>query len=184
MKRMGGGGMYANTTATLALIVALGGTAYAANTIRSSDIINGQVKRVDLANNAVTSAKVLDGSLLSKDFKIGQLPAGPTGATGAQGPKGDKGDKGDTGAQGPAGASGATNVVVRSATASGTFAQVQCQPGERAVGGGGFGTGTATLTVSVPIDSGGGTNAGSTPTGWQANMSTGPTIVDVVCARP
>jgi hypothetical protein len=180
---MGGGGMYANTTATLALIVALGGTAYAANTIRSSDIINGQVKRVDLANNAVTSAKVLDGSLLSKDFKIGQLSASPTGATGAQGPKGDKGD---TGAQGPAGASGATNVVVRSATASGTFAQVQCQPGERAVGGGGFGTGTgtATLTVSVSIDSGGGTNAGSTPTGWQANMSVGPTNVDVVCARP
>jgi hypothetical protein len=43
---------------------------------------------------------VKDHSLLAKDFKTGQLPAGPkgdTGATGLQGQKGDKGDKGDPG---------------------------------------------------------------------------------------
>jgi hypothetical protein len=98
-------GRYANVTATMALVVALGGSAYAANTIRSSDIKNGQVKQVDLANNAVTSAKVRNGALLSKDFKSGQIPAGQrgaTGATGANGPKGDKGDKGDAGAPGSA----------------------------------------------------------------------------------
>jgi hypothetical protein len=95
-----GNGRYANVTATMALVVALGGSAYAANTIRSSDIKNGQVKQVDLANNAVTSAKVRNGTLMSKDFKRGQITAGPrgaTGATGTHGPKGDKGDKGDIG---------------------------------------------------------------------------------------
>jgi hypothetical protein len=97
MKRVFRNGRYADVTATLALVVALGGTAYAANTIRSSDIKNGQVKRVDLADNAVTSAKVKNGTLLSKDFRRGQLPAGPRGATGAAGATGPKGDKGDTG---------------------------------------------------------------------------------------
>jgi hypothetical protein len=94
-----GSGRYANVTATMALVVALGGSAYAANTIRSSDIKNGQVKRVDLANNAVTSGKIRNGTLLSKDFKSGQIPAGPRGATG---PTGANGPKGDTGAPGRA----------------------------------------------------------------------------------
>ena len=87
-------GRYANVTATMALVVALGGSAYAANTIRSSDIKNGEVKRVDLANNAVTSGKVRNGTLLRKDFKSGQIPAGPRGATGATGASGPKGDTG------------------------------------------------------------------------------------------
>ena len=60
------GGRYANVTSTLALIVALSGTAYAANTVRSGDIVNGQVKRADLAKDAVTSGKVKDGALLSR----------------------------------------------------------------------------------------------------------------------
>ena len=89
-----GNGRYANVTATMALVVALGGSAYAANTIRSRDIKNGEVKRVDLANGAVTSGKVRNGTLLRTDFKSGQLPSGPRGATGANGPKGDKGDAG------------------------------------------------------------------------------------------
>jgi hypothetical protein len=46
-----------NVIALLALFVALGGTAYAANTVRSSDIVDGQVKTPDLANGAVTGAK-------------------------------------------------------------------------------------------------------------------------------
>jgi hypothetical protein len=91
MTRILGNGRYANVTATMALIVALGGSAYAANTVRSRDIKNGEVKRVDLANNAVTSGKVRNGTLLSKDFRRGQIPAGATGRTG---PKGDKGDPG------------------------------------------------------------------------------------------
>lgn len=44
--------------AIIALLVALGGTAIAANTIRSTDIVNGQVMRPDLANGAVAPAKL------------------------------------------------------------------------------------------------------------------------------
>jgi hypothetical protein len=94
--------------ALVALVLAMGGTGYAAfkapkNSVTSSSIKNGQVKNADLGSNSVTSPKVKDGSLLKQDFAAGQLPAGPTGATGAtgatgtQGPKGDKGDKGDIG---------------------------------------------------------------------------------------
>jgi hypothetical protein len=39
---------YANVVATLALVIAMvGGTAYAANTVFSSDIVNGEVKSAD-----------------------------------------------------------------------------------------------------------------------------------------
>jgi hypothetical protein len=79
--------------ALLALFVALGGTSYAA-----VNLPKGSVGAAQLKKNVVSSAKVKDGSLLTKDFKAGQLPAGP---------KGDTGDKGDPGAQGPTGAAGA-----------------------------------------------------------------------------
>ena len=64
MKRIFGNGRYADVTATLALVVALGGTSYAA---------------IKLPKNSVTSATVKDRSLLKKDFKPGQLPAGEPG---------------------------------------------------------------------------------------------------------
>jgi hypothetical protein len=52
----------------LALLVALtGGTAYAANTVFSSDIVDGQVKTPDLAGGAVISEKVADESLRGRD---------------------------------------------------------------------------------------------------------------------
>jgi hypothetical protein len=76
---------YANAIATLALFIALGGGAYAVTT---------------LPKNSVSTVQVKNGSLLSKDFKKGQLKAGPTGRVG---PKGDKGDQGDRGLGGPAG---------------------------------------------------------------------------------
>jgi hypothetical protein len=74
----------------VALIVALGGTSYAAvslpkNSIGSSQIKRGAVKATDLAANAVSSGKVKDHSLLAKDFSAGQLPAGPQGPSGANG---------------------------------------------------------------------------------------------------
>ena len=94
MKSIFSGNRYANVTSTLALVVALGGTgAYAANTIGSKDIRNGQVKNADLARNAVTGAKVRNRTLTGSDFKTGELP------------KGAKGDTGASGAQGPAGPS-------------------------------------------------------------------------------
>ena len=50
---------FANVTSLLALFVALGGTtAYAADTVFSSDIVDGQVKTPDLASPAVTNNKL------------------------------------------------------------------------------------------------------------------------------
>ena len=53
---------FANIAAGLALVIALaGGTAYAANTVFSSDIVNGEVKTGDISNaNGVRSVDVRD----------------------------------------------------------------------------------------------------------------------------
>ena len=77
--------------ASLALLVALGGTSFAA--------VNVLAPR-----NSVASPQVVDFSLLRKDFKPGQVPAGPRGRTGARGPAGPAGP---AGAAGPAGTAGA-----------------------------------------------------------------------------
>lgn len=89
---------YANVVASLALFVALGGVGYAATALPNSSVGTPQLKA-----NAVTSGKVKNGTLLKKDFKAGQIPAGAKGATGAAGPVGAPGAKGDTGATGATG---------------------------------------------------------------------------------
>jgi hypothetical protein len=53
----------------IALFVALGPAAYAANTIFSTDIVDGEVKTADLSDSAVTSANVLDDSITGADLK-------------------------------------------------------------------------------------------------------------------
>ena len=78
--------------ACLALLIALGGTGYAALVLPANSVGTAQLKL-----NAVTSAKVKNGSLLRADFKAGQVPggaagpAGPAGAAGAAGPAGPAG---------------------------------------------------------------------------------------------
>jgi hypothetical protein len=75
---------FANVVASLALFVALGtGTAYAANTVFSTDIVDGQVKTPDLADSAVTNVKIapsavgsgriLDGSIANVDIAAGAI---------------------------------------------------------------------------------------------------------------
>ena len=55
-------------------------------------------------NGSITGAKIVDGSLTSRDLKPGTLPAaGAVGATGPQGPQGVSGPKGDPGAKGDQG---------------------------------------------------------------------------------
>ena len=73
---------YANLASTAALVVALGtGTAYAANTVFSTDIVDGEVKSVDLATNAVNTGKIINGGVWAQDIKAGDL----TGAQVADG---------------------------------------------------------------------------------------------------
>ena len=75
---------YANVVSTLCLILVVGGgAAYAADTIGSEDIINGQVKSPDIGNNqvrsvdiradAVDGSKVLDNSLGTNDVATNSL---------------------------------------------------------------------------------------------------------------
>lgn len=107
MKGIFASARYANVTATLALVVALGGTgAYAAGAIRSSDIVDGQVKAADVARGAVTSTKVRDGSLQARDFRHGELRRGATGPGGPAGPAGTAGPTGPAGATGSPGPAG------------------------------------------------------------------------------
>jgi hypothetical protein len=56
-----------NVVGFLALFVALGGTAYAVNTVGSTDIIDGQVKSVDVGDAEIKSADVKDESLTTFD---------------------------------------------------------------------------------------------------------------------
>jgi hypothetical protein len=89
--------------ATVAVFIALGGSSYAAialikNSVKSRHIGKGQVKRSDIGTNAVTSAKVNNSSLLARDFKAGELPAGATGPAGPRGAAGQDGSP-DTPAQ-------------------------------------------------------------------------------------
>ena len=66
----------------------------------------GEVDTADLANGAVTSPKVRDGSLRAVDFADGQLPAGLQGVPGADGAQGAAGFAGADGPVGPAGPPG------------------------------------------------------------------------------
>jgi len=73
--------------ACLALLLALGGTGYAA---------------IKLPRNSVTTIQVKDFSLLARDFKRGQVPAGPVGPAGPAGPTGPAGPAGPAGGAGSA----------------------------------------------------------------------------------
>lgn len=73
--------------AMLALLVALGGTSYAAFKLPKNSVGTSQLKK-----NAVTGVKVKSHSLKANDFKANSLPAGPQGPAGPGGPKGDPGN--------------------------------------------------------------------------------------------
>jgi hypothetical protein len=72
----------------VALTVALGGTGYATvlqvpkNSVGPAQLKTAAVTNKKIAANAVTSAKVLNGSLVKGDFKAGQQ-----GLQGQQGPQ-------------------------------------------------------------------------------------------------
>jgi hypothetical protein len=90
-------GRHGTVVAYLALFVALGGTGYAATQIGSKQIANNSIKSVDVKNR----------SLLAKDFKPGQLPAGNQGPQGAPGERGLQGERGLPGTNGTNGTNGA-----------------------------------------------------------------------------
>jgi hypothetical protein len=181
---------YANLTATLALFLALGGTSYAALQITGSNVKNGTLTGSDIKNESLKSGDVDNGSLLAKDFKSGQLPAGPAGPQGPEGPQG---------IQGPQGPAGATNVITRRVNAvvlnnGNENRQVNCEAGERVVGGGAgitgaFSTDAAIFTNEPREADGTEPEDGEVATGWGAvgvNATGVPQVmnVHVLCASP
>jgi hypothetical protein len=67
--------------AFVALVVAMGGTGYAAqqlssNSVGSKQLKNNAVTTKNIKNGAVNSNKVKNGSLMMADFKAGQMSAG------------------------------------------------------------------------------------------------------------
>jgi hypothetical protein len=67
LRRLTGRLSYSNVMATLGVFIALGGSAYAVNTVNSSDIVDGQVKSVDIGDGEIGSADVKDNSLNTFD---------------------------------------------------------------------------------------------------------------------
>ena len=72
----------AMVVASVALLVAMGGTGVAATglqigSVGSAQLRIGAVTSPKIAADAVTSAKVKNGSLSRADFAAGQVPSGP-----------------------------------------------------------------------------------------------------------
>lgn len=84
----------ATILAALALVVAVSGPTGAFAAV--SKLITGK----QIKNGTVTSKDIADSSLLSKDFKPGQLPAGERGPRGLPGAPGKDGVDGKDGADG------------------------------------------------------------------------------------
>jgi hypothetical protein len=112
---------YANVVSTLALFIALGGAAYATDSIPGLSVGSEQlkprsVKTGKIAMSAVTGGRIRDGAIHSRHIygpllaklKGGVGPTGPQGPPGTDGATGATGPVGATGATGPAGATGAT----------------------------------------------------------------------------
>jgi hypothetical protein len=119
MRRLSPHLSYANVMATIAVFIALGGSAVAAATITGRDIQDGTVSGRDIKKNTLQSSNIKDGTLRKQDFFPGVLSSatgglttplgqseGATGATGATGPQGPQGERGAAGADGKDGAPG------------------------------------------------------------------------------
>jgi hypothetical protein len=154
-----------NLVAYVALLFAFSGTSYAATTAL-------------LPANSVGTRQVINGSLLKKDFKSGQLPRGArgprgfAGAGGATGPAGAAGPAGAQGVQGPAGPVSLTYVFsADTALPNGTQqdAFADCPAGMVVTGGGGF---SASTSTAVTIKSSAiGTTTGDAPDEWGVTMN-------------
>ena len=181
MRRIFSDGRYANVTATLALVLALTGSSYAALTITGRNIENGSVKGRDLGRNSVTSEKVKDRSLLRKDFRSGQLPRGSRGA------KGDKGDQGDPGTARASGLITGTNGFVSLGKNLSSANVNRIAAGAYCITGLGFSAQQVQATIESPnavpttvVEAGIGVGPSSCPAGTQVRVFTRGSVTGVL----
>ena len=79
---------FANVTSFLALTIAVGtGGAYAADTVFSTDIVDGEVKTVDIAASSVTNGKLAGDSVSSQKIRNGDVTNAKLAADAVDGPK-------------------------------------------------------------------------------------------------
>ena len=102
--------------AILALVISLGGTAWAAATITGANIKDGTLTGIDVKNNTLTGVDVKTGTLAEADLSTsarGSLKGqkGDTGAAGANGTNGTNGTNGGAGVTGAAGSARAVAVL-------------------------------------------------------------------------
>jgi uncharacterized protein YjbI with pentapeptide repeats len=171
--------------AMIALLVAMSGTAVAAglaaNSVKSKQIVNGQVKHQDLGANAVRGEKVKDESLTGLDLQddsVAGTDVQDGSLTGA-----DVQDDALTGADIQEGTLGlmsnqvrmVSNTTANQPNGVGATISVSCPAGEKAIGGGAAwiipGTNDPTalnapITASMPVPATGGVN---NATGWTAS---------------
>ena len=170
--------------AVTALVVAVFGATPLGHAAGRLVLPKGSVGAGQLKANAVTGAKVKDGSLSAADFKAGGVPGGPQGpkgdqgdpgtpgpqgatgpqgeqgipgAPGEKGEKGERGDKGDKGDPG-GGVSGYQLVTTSTNLPADGYAHgmTNCPDGKKAIGGG-YSTGVQlTTTQSFPMSNGAG----------------------------
>lgn len=145
---------YADVASTLALVVALGGTSYAAVMVTGSQIQDGTVRSIDVADNNLSTADILDGTVRSRDVLDDSLglvdisaaaeaalkgQQGEPGTPGAPGEPGDPGAPGAPGEPGTDGVSGYTAAIspLLSRDATGSLAaEAVCPVGTEPLGGG------------------------------------------------
>ena len=167
--------------ASVALLLAMGGTGVAASglsvaSVGSAQLRTGAVTGPKIAADAVTSAKVKNGSLSRADFAAGQIPSGPPGPAGPAGQN----------------ALADATVISHSHVVSDNdyyWYWSACPSGKRALGGGAnTNSDNAYVNESFPVDANGNAAVdGAVAAGWRtevSNLSGGALTVTVyvVCA--
>ena len=137
---------YSNVMATLGVFIALGGASYAAVALPANSVATKQLRK-----NAVTSAKVKDGSLRRGDFASDALQ-GLQGPQGAVGPKGDPGQNGATGERGEPGTARAFAFVDPFSCAAGPNGPCKISRAKNVLGARRLETGDYCVQVAAGID--------------------------------
>jgi hypothetical protein len=159
--------------ALLATVMA-GGSAVATGLVTSRDILQHTIRNVDLHDGSVGSNSIRTGSFrrAARGCEVRNGTAGPRGATGAVGARGaigPHGPPGEIGVQGPSGVAGYSrtqHAVSTTDKAPGEIVteDVDCSPGQVAVGGGAEPEGeNITLHGSYPVE--------GNDRGWRVSVS-------------